>query len=394
MFYKNGVSGTGAQAISVMSEHRGENRTIPVRYDVYKEAMIGFPLVGCLVVWPALCWAGWTWMKANTLKEIEKQRKAVADITTSHDKADLELKQLKAEKEKTAAIGEDGGEENFGFGFDDEEAVKAKNEYYKKLKNKWRAKEDQAIRLREAKAELLELRKMPGYVIVAFALNLVLKTLPHIFLTAIFINSTSTNGVALYCFVGLLVDLALTLRVLSAWFRNKHPALELLVWIESCVLISSFLAWKLELSPFASTFWNKFGLATSIVFAISIVPILYACHLTLLKDKKQIEDNKVKLQKQEDHEDYGYIDVEDDLDIFDPKPKRQGSAGVFLDEIDETALRKRANASEDEPNLRVLIGTGVEALASATWLPTMFFAIFVFNTVPNVATFGVHGLGV
>lgn len=381
-FYVNGIDGTGAQAIDVIAVHNGGNRTVSIEYTPYKKAMLIFPIMGCTIVWAAMAYAGNELMKSDVINKIEyaqtRERTAKKELEVASN--NLELVKKEAPVMIVMSSYKEGGD-SFGFDdvHDDVEEEKLRKEHVTKVQEKQTAKNEAQEKLTRATKNLLKKRRTPDYVVWAFVLNIVVKTIPHIILTSIFVNTTSTNGAAIYCLLSLFVDLLVSLRVLSAWLHNRHPTLNVLAWIEGFTMISSFLAWRLEVAPAQSVVLNKLGLATSIVFILALGPFFYACHRTLKENRETIEKNRVDEQKEKDQQDLDIYLSFDDLEIF-----AGGSHSTTGKEED------RINTAEDEPNLRVRFTTGIEALALTEWMPTTFLLLFFFNTVPNFAVFGGH----
>lgn len=416
LFYVNGVKGSGVNLFL-------NETAVDIEHSTFRDSMLVYTVLGIVCVWALMVYAGWQLMGSDSFNEIvQSEREAKAA------EAALELAAEAVEKARReggtssgGALGSDGlpgdDEELEGFGFPTEEDdaeldLDNLDKFYVSALEEARVTAKQLLRDKQKK--LRKSKLMPPIVVGAFAANMAFKAVPHLILVIIFVNRTSVNGIAFYCLLSLLADVAVSVRVISAWLHNKHPTLNVLAWIEVFVMVSTFFAWRLEIKPHSLPLLHKISLASSVLFIVAIGPILYMCHIILSKDRTKIIDRVDKreaggIKFEEDEFEEVYEDLSkvhqnafsassstDDGEIYEAMDGKNGDDDDDDDDDGNAVaistrptLAAQINAVDEDPNTVIEVGTGIEAIARSQLLVPVFFAMFLLNTVPNIATLGV-----
>lgn len=393
-FFVNGIDGIGAQARDVIEVHRGGNRTVSLNYKTYRKAMLIFPAIGCTVVWLAMAYAGYTFMESNAIKSIKDSKKKYDNAVKGVQTKEIALQVVQNDadapilvNDDEPAIDEQTGEEFGGFENlnKDQEESDRKQEYVDKVEKAKAAVMEAKKKFYSEKENYLEAKRTPGYMVATFLLNVVCKAVPHLILTAIFVNTTSSNGAATYCLLSIIVDLLVSFRVLSAYLGNIHPTFELLAWVEGITMVSTFLAWRLEVVPVGSAVWSKLGLATSVLLIVWMAPFFYICYGILKSNSKTIHN-----QRRRSSITFFDRDEQGNNDIYIENLSDDGSE--TFDGFDDTPEKNRVNAvdAKEKDEFRVRVSSGIKVLAGTHWIPTMFLAMFFLNTVPNMVFLGGH----
>jgi hypothetical protein len=359
LFYVNGVKG---QAQVVLAEETAVN----IDHGTYKKAMMAFSVVG-MFVWSIMFYAGWNLMGSEKFNEIEESQNNKRKKIKELEEAMIKKKQAGMSSQSAAASnGSDGAgkvteldldKEVFGFG-DEEDAKSAADAEAEKMEAANAEVQTKEQELKDAKKELYQNQLMPPLIVKVFVANLMLKTIPHLILVLIFLNRTSTNGIAFYLLLILVADLLVSIRVITTWLHDIHPTLHTLAWIQTGVVATSMLAWRLELKPFAPVGMHMVALISSSLFLVAVGPIMYKCYLVLAKDR------------------------ENNIDIA------QSEKDGTKEEKQKKAQSELGNAAEEPVLLGNRFGTGLEALTDDIKVVGVFAALFFLNTVPNLAAFG------
>ena len=395
LFYVNGVKGSGVNIFQ-------RNATaVPIHHGTYRDAMLIFTILGVVAVWAFMFYAGWMLMGSTPFNAIRESKRDVDDAEEQLEKAAEAV--ASARVEGTGSENDDDEEEiTFGFGEDAGEGgldladIVTNSTTNITVLEEGRSEAKKTLRKKQKNHQKNQL--MPPIIVAAFGANLAFKALPHLIMVIIFVNQTSVNGIAFYCLLSLLADVVISIRVISAWLHGKHPTLNVLAWIMVLNLVTTLFAWRLEIKPHAPSLVHRLSLATSVLYVLAIGPVLLLCHNVLQNDKNKIikrvdltEAGGTKFEEEEFEEIYGNVSQ-----VQKDAYTTEVSSDALGDESDDDniagrdkVLKRQINAVEEDPNVIVDFGTGIEAIARSHVLVPIFFGMFLLNTVPNVSTIGV-----
>lgn len=376
LFYFNGVKSQAGELFR-------EELSIDIDHESYKTAMQGFNIIGTIVSPLILLVAGRKLMMSPNFNLLETCKNKVAEVNRKVDTATEDL----------------------------ESAFKTKKK--KDILDAGKAVDNVRAELARTKKELDEAQAMPWYIVAAFTFIMFSKTIPHLILTSTFVRQAaladSSNGVSLYFFASLLVELLVGLRCIASWMHNVHSTFLLVSTCYAATIFTHWFSWGLELSVFGTKTVEKLGLASNIVATVVLYPAV--CFFTrthliaLIKTRKEeararnISEEKKKAAASA----YGALngklyDGADNLDEKNVKPEtksmrkasKRGSKKGQADKNEKVAENEIYDATKEKAKKKKKTETilsmreGVSVLADNTTLSVLFGFSFIFKSIPAI----------
>lgn len=369
LFYFNGVK---SQAVELFREELPIN----VEHESYRRAMLGFNLIGTIAAPLCLLFVGRKLMMSQRFNELETSRGNVQQAETRVNDANDDY-------EKQVNTGE-------------EELISDAN----------KAVENAKAELVRMQKQLKESQAMPWYIVAAFTGIMFAKTIPHIILAGTFVRQAalaeSTNGISLYFFASLLVELLVELRCIASWMHTDHPTFLLVSACYSAALFTHWFSWGLEISVFGPTVASKLGLATQIIATAFVCPgicFFTRKHLLALIEARKAEARAKNLsEERKAAASAAYDEIEDSEKTGTGTKEIEdlylaiGDADADEDADNAGQKAKPEAVAESFKHIATSLSTweGLSALADNSFLAVLFGISFLVKSVPGIVVQGMY----